>query len=77
MYPANLLILHNNEIGTFCIDCTHTPKRTETDAKSQGFQHVWRRCRTQSLCARTTTLPQSTGYENDGHGSTFWQLVQQ
>ena len=25
MLPANLLILHNNESGTFCIDCTSTP----------------------------------------------------
>ena len=23
--PSKLLILHNNEIGTFCIDCTDTP----------------------------------------------------
>ena len=44
---------------------------------TQGFQHVWRRCHPQSLCGRTTILPPSTGYENDGHGSTFWQLVQQ
>jgi len=45
--------------------------------RGQGFQHVWRRCHPQSLCGRTTILPPSTGYENDGHGSTFWQLVQQ
>jgi hypothetical protein len=38
---------------------------------------VWRRCRAQSLCGLTTKLPPSTGYENDDHGSTFWQLVQQ
>jgi hypothetical protein len=25
----------------------------------------------------TTKLPPSTVYENDGHVSTFWQLVQQ
>jgi hypothetical protein len=25
MHPSNLLISHNNEIGTFCIDCTDTP----------------------------------------------------
>src|SRR5215831_11388942 len=23
--PSKLLILHNNQIGTFCIDCTDTP----------------------------------------------------
>jgi transposase-like protein len=45
--------------------------------KGQGFQHVWRRCRAQSLCGRITKLSPSTGYENDGHGATFWQLVQQ
>jgi hypothetical protein len=43
----------------------------------QGFQHVWRRCRAQSLCGRTTKLPPRTGYEKDGHGATIWQLVQQ
>jgi hypothetical protein len=46
-------------------------------ANNQGFQHVWRRCRAQSLCGRTTKLPPSTGYEKDGHGATIWQLVQQ
>jgi hypothetical protein len=45
--------------------------------KGQGFQHVWRRCRAQSLCGRTTKLPPRTGYEKDGHGATIWQLVQQ
>ena len=43
----------------------------------QGFQHVWRLCHAQSLCGLTTKLPPSTVYENDGHVSTFWQLVQQ
>jgi hypothetical protein len=44
---------------------------------TQGFQHVWRLCHAQSLCGLTTKLPPSTVYENDGHVSTFWQLVQQ
>jgi hypothetical protein len=30
-----------------------------------------------SISAFATPGPPSTGYENDGHGSTFWQLVQQ
>ena len=53
------------------------PEDVVRGAQGQGFQHVRRRCRAKSLCGSTTKLPPSTGYENDGHGSTFWQLVQQ
>ena len=58
--------------------CSSSNDDVESPAlQGQGFQHVWRRCRAQSLCGLTTKLPPSTGYENDDHGTTFWQLVQQ
>jgi hypothetical protein len=65
--------------GYTCAVCGFDVRLGETalGVEAQGFQHVWRRCHPQSLCGRTTILPPSTGYENDGHGSTFWQLVQQ
>jgi len=51
MHPSNLLILHNNEIGTFCIDCTDTPV--------PGFQTVGI---SRGLEIHDPTIPQSHGY---------------
>jgi hypothetical protein len=53
------------------------PPSCDMRRMGQGFQHARRSCHAQSLCGLTTKLPPSTRYENGGHVSTFWQLVQQ
>jgi putative transposase len=75
---ANLSLFMGNVAYCLRADShARDPDYSVLDLKAQGFQHVWRRCRAQSLCGRTTKLPPSTGYEKDGHEATIWQLVQQ